>query len=176
MQWLSFKDADEIADGFDPIDDIVPDFNAEPIFDHDHQFEAVEPVGPEILAEVCFIGDALGVYAQMLGNEAAGLDGDGSDSGADSRYATHGLVRIAAAQPREPSMQLCPPADRAQKFSECGIGVTSVVHPTQGAELVGGGPSRTRPRHPALGGDAEGRSVTAPHRCSSLPLSQGSAC
>src|SRR5262245_40094220 len=74
MQWLSFKDADEIADGFDPIDDIVPDFNAEPIFDHDHQFEAVEPVGPEILAEVCFIRDALGVYAQMLGNEVADLD------------------------------------------------------------------------------------------------------
>src|SRR5262245_3148908 len=103
MQWLSFKDADEIADGFDPIDDIVPDFNAEPIFDHDHQFEAVEPVGPEILAEVCFIGDALGVYAQMLGNEVADLDGNVFVYGPYFRYATHG---------HPPNR--CPPASTAE--------------------------------------------------------------
>src|SRR5215467_13564028 len=135
MTRLSFKDADEIADGFDPVDD----FNAEPIFDHDHQFEPVEPVGPEILAEVRFIRDAFGVYPQMLGNEVADLDGNVFVHGPYFRYATdtgtHGQLRIAAHQPRQRSMQICPSAGLAQKFSECGIGVTSVVHPTEEAEF-----------------------------------------
>src|SRR5215813_12086524 len=97
MTRLSFKDADEIADGFDPVDDIIADFNAEPIFDHDHQFEPVEPVGPEILAEVRFIRDAFGVYPQMLGNEVADLDGNVFVHGRYFRYATgtgtHGQLR-----------------------------------------------------------------------------------
>jgi len=53
------NEADEIADSFHPISDIVCDFDAELIFNHDHQFEAVEPVGPEISAKVCLIGDEL---------------------------------------------------------------------------------------------------------------------
>src|SRR5262245_1369490 len=138
MKRLSFKDADEIADGFDPVDDIIADLDAEPIFNHDHQFEAVETVGPEIPAGVCPLREAFGVYAQMLGNEVADLDGNVFVYGPYFRYATgtdtHGLLRIAAHQRRQRSMQFCPSADPAQKFSECGIGVTNVVHPTEETE------------------------------------------
>jgi hypothetical protein len=62
--------ADEITDHADLIGFLVRDFHlGELVFDRDHQFEAVEPVGSEIVSEVRFIGDALDIDAEMLGDQ-----------------------------------------------------------------------------------------------------------
>ncbi len=75
MQAMGLYEAHEIADGLDPVDDIVSDFDAKAVFDHDHQFEAVEPVGAQI-PEMGFVRDPVGVDPQMLGNEIAHLRGN----------------------------------------------------------------------------------------------------
>ena len=63
---------DEIADDAHLIGFIIRNFHVfELIFDHDHQFEAIEPVGAEIIGEVRFLRDPLDVDAQMLCNERA---------------------------------------------------------------------------------------------------------
>jgi hypothetical protein len=60
--------ADEITDDFDRRR--VRKFNArEFIFDQYQQFELLEPVNPEIVAEVCFINNLAGVYSKIIGNE-----------------------------------------------------------------------------------------------------------
>src|SRR5262249_60000631 len=71
MMPLSLEEADEIADNFHPIDDIVRDFNPELILDCDHQFESVEPVGPEIGEKVCLVRHKFEVDVEILGNETA---------------------------------------------------------------------------------------------------------
>jgi len=48
MTPLSLDEADKIADNFHPINGIVRDFDPELILNRYHQFEAVEPVGPEV--------------------------------------------------------------------------------------------------------------------------------
>jgi hypothetical protein len=56
--------ADEIADDIDMLDIVVGDFYAsEFILDRDHQFESVEPIGPEIVSEVRFIRDKFEIHA-----------------------------------------------------------------------------------------------------------------
>jgi hypothetical protein len=67
--------ADEIADRTDLIGFIVGDFHAESILDRDHQFEAVEPVGPEIFGEVRVVAHVLDRDPQMLGDESANFPG-----------------------------------------------------------------------------------------------------
>ena len=54
--------ADEIADDIDMF--VVGEFYAsEFILDRDHQFESVEPIGPEIVSEVRFIRDKFEIHA-----------------------------------------------------------------------------------------------------------------
>ena len=55
---------------------VIRDFQAgELIFDHDYQFKTIEPVGPEIIGEMCFIRHPFDFDAQMLGNESANVAG-----------------------------------------------------------------------------------------------------
>jgi hypothetical protein len=75
MARLSLDEPDEVADGFKPVNHAIRDFDAELIFNHYHQFEAVEPVSTKILAEARFIRDTFIVYTQILGNEVADLRG-----------------------------------------------------------------------------------------------------
>ena len=66
--------ADEIGDHVHLIHVIVSNFHAgELVFDRNHQFHAVEPVGPEIVGKMCLVGNAFDLDAQMLGNERADL-------------------------------------------------------------------------------------------------------
>ena len=70
-----FNVADEISDDFDLVGIVIRDLQAaESVFDHDHQFKTIEPVGPEIVYEVRLIGHTFDVYVQMLGNESADLN------------------------------------------------------------------------------------------------------
>jgi hypothetical protein len=71
---LSLNEADKIADSFHPINGIVCDFDPELIFNQHHQFEAVEPVGPEISEKMCLVRDTVEFDAQTLGNEMSDLD------------------------------------------------------------------------------------------------------
>ena len=72
----SFNVAYEVADGVNLIEIVIRDFHAnEPIFDHDHQFQAVEPVGAEVISEVRFLCDTLDVDAELLGNQSADCGG-----------------------------------------------------------------------------------------------------
>ena len=57
MARLSLNEVDKIADSFHAINDIVGNFDAEFIFNRNHQFEAVEPVGAEICEKMCAIGN-----------------------------------------------------------------------------------------------------------------------
>jgi hypothetical protein len=68
--------ADEIADGAYLIGIVIADFHLdEPILDREHQFDPVEPVGSEIVAEVRLVRDAGNVDSELLGNEGADLAG-----------------------------------------------------------------------------------------------------
>ena len=68
--------ADEIADDFDLVDLVIRNFQAgELIFDRDHQFKTIKPVGPEIIEEMRFIRHTFDLDAQMLGNERANVAG-----------------------------------------------------------------------------------------------------
>ena len=61
--------ADEIGDHVHLVDVIVGNFHAgELVFDRNHQFYAIEPVGPEIVGKMCLVGNAFDLDAQMLGN------------------------------------------------------------------------------------------------------------
>ncbi len=65
----SLNIADEIADDFDLVDLVIRNFQAgELIFDRDHQFKTIKPVGPEIIKEMRFIRHTFDLDAQMLGN------------------------------------------------------------------------------------------------------------
>jgi hypothetical protein len=113
MKPMSLNAANEVADGINPVDDVVPDFDAELIFDHHHQFEAIEPVDPKIVEEACFIRDTFGVYAQMLGNESADLRGNVAHGLSWLREAvdTHDSVSNALCGPaREPEHAIGPTA------------------------------------------------------------------
>jgi len=99
---MSFDEADEIADGYDLVDDVVLDLRAgELIFDHYHQFETIKPVGPEIIEEARVIRDALSVYAQLLGNDVAD---PGGHAFVHSRFSLHETTS-AHGGPR--SLQMC---------------------------------------------------------------------
>ena len=66
--------ADEIPDHMDLVHIVVRDLHAgELIFDRDHQFHAIEPIGTEIVGEVCVIRDAFDADAQMLGDDRTEL-------------------------------------------------------------------------------------------------------
>jgi len=70
-----FDEADEIADDLDLVDVGLGDLqSAESVFNHDHQFKTIEPVGPEISNEVRVIGHTFEVHVQMLGDESSDLD------------------------------------------------------------------------------------------------------
>jgi hypothetical protein len=72
----AFDVADQIADDIYPVDIVIRDFHIdELILDHDHQFQTVEPIGPQIISEVCFIRYTFDVDAQMVGNESADIFG-----------------------------------------------------------------------------------------------------
>jgi hypothetical protein len=64
--------ADEIADHFDLIGIVIRNLYAgELIFNQDHQFKAIEPVGAEIIAEVGVIRDIFDIDIQLFGNKSA---------------------------------------------------------------------------------------------------------
>jgi hypothetical protein len=69
-----FDAPDEICHHVHLIHIVVRDFHAhELVFDRDHQFNAIEPVGPEIVGEVRVIRDTFDRHPQMLGNERTDL-------------------------------------------------------------------------------------------------------
>jgi hypothetical protein len=45
------------------------------IFDQDHQFKIIKPVGPKIVGEARFIGHALDMDAKMIRDEGADIAG-----------------------------------------------------------------------------------------------------
>jgi hypothetical protein len=62
--------ADEIADNPDVIGIVIRNLNVGKfILDQDHQFETIEPIEAEIIAEVRFISDSFGINTQILGDE-----------------------------------------------------------------------------------------------------------
>ena len=66
--------ADEIGDHVDLVHVVVGNFHArELVFDRNHQFYAVEPIGPEVVGKMCLIRNALDFDAQMLGDKRADL-------------------------------------------------------------------------------------------------------
>ena len=70
----AFDVADQVADDIYLVDIAIGDFHVgELVLDHDHQFQPVEPVGPQIISEVRFIRDTLDVDAQMVGNDSADI-------------------------------------------------------------------------------------------------------
>src|SRR6266516_5008262 len=71
-----FDVAYEIAHDLDVIDIVLRDLQtAESVFDHDHQFKMIEPIGPEVTNEVRVVGHPFDVHAQMLGDEGPDLFG-----------------------------------------------------------------------------------------------------
>ena len=66
----AFDVADEISDRTDLIGFIVGDFHAKSILDSDHQFETVEPGGPEIFGEVRVVDHVLDRDPQVLGDKS----------------------------------------------------------------------------------------------------------
>jgi hypothetical protein len=73
----AFNEADKVADSQHLVSDVVRDLDAgELIFDRYHQFETIEPVGPEIIGEVCFIRNTVSGYPQTIGNQVADLGGN----------------------------------------------------------------------------------------------------
>jgi hypothetical protein len=115
--------ADEIADDIDMLDIVVGDFYAsEFILDRDHQFESVEPIGPEIVSEVRFIRDKFEIHAKMLGNESADIVG-----GKDFSQSRYWLTRSQATDGHDKAprfVQLFPYPIR-QSAPECGAGLRS---------------------------------------------------
>jgi hypothetical protein len=75
--WLlipRFDVTNEIADDLNLVRIILRDLQPrEMVFDHNHQLKAIKPVSPEIINEVCGIGDTSDVYVQMLGNKSPDL-------------------------------------------------------------------------------------------------------
>jgi hypothetical protein len=60
----AFDMADQVADDIYLVDIAIGDFHVgKLVLDHDHQFQPVEPVGPQIISEVRFIRDTLDVDA-----------------------------------------------------------------------------------------------------------------
>ena len=57
MARLSLNETDEIADSFDPVKDIIRNFDAKLVFNHHYQFQTVEPVGVEVRDKMRLIGD-----------------------------------------------------------------------------------------------------------------------
>jgi hypothetical protein len=73
----AFNETDKVADGQHLVRDVVRDLDAgELIFDRYHQFETIEPVGPEIIGEVCIIRNTVSGYPQTIGNQVADLGGN----------------------------------------------------------------------------------------------------
>jgi hypothetical protein len=69
-----FNAPDEICNHVHLLHVVVRDFYArELVFDRDHQFNPIEPVGPEIVSEVRVIRDPFDLDPQMLGDERADL-------------------------------------------------------------------------------------------------------
>jgi len=75
MRPLSLDEADKIADSLHPINGIVRDFDPELIFNRHHQFEAIEPIGPEISEKMRLVRHTFEVDVQTLGDEIADLGG-----------------------------------------------------------------------------------------------------
>jgi hypothetical protein len=67
-----FNVSNEIANGFNLIGVPIREFDIDKfIFDQDQQFQTIKPVGPQIVTEVRFIGDALDIDVEMFGNKHA---------------------------------------------------------------------------------------------------------
>jgi hypothetical protein len=116
----TFNEMDEIADRLDPINDVVANFDPEPVFDQHHQFESIKPVSPKVF-EVCFIRDSFGMYAQVLDNEIADLAGNVCVYGlCFERQATdtHGDSPNRATQLAEHNTQIGPSAWLSRKILE----------------------------------------------------------
>ncbi len=72
LRRAAFNVANEIAHDFDLIGIVVCKLDADEfIFDQYHQFKAIEPIEPEIVIEVCFIGNTSHINAEILGNKCA---------------------------------------------------------------------------------------------------------
>ena len=66
--------ADEIADHLDLVGIVLRELQTgESVFDHDHQFKMIQPVGSEIINEVRVVRNTFDVRVQMLGNKGPDL-------------------------------------------------------------------------------------------------------
>jgi hypothetical protein len=82
------------------------------IFDCDHQFQVVEPVGTEIIGEMGFIRDPRDVDTQMLGNESA----DSAD-GEASLHRDRPLARSRAMDAHDEAPRFVPSRYSTKKFA-----------------------------------------------------------
>jgi hypothetical protein len=98
---VSSNVVDQIADDLDLVDLIVGDFHAREFLDQDHQFKTVEPVSPEIVAEMSVICDTFDMDIQMFGDERAQF------------------VDVKALMPSRCSLNCPQAADRHGKASDC---------------------------------------------------------
>jgi hypothetical protein len=72
----AFNNAHEITDGIDMLDYDVSNLDAGYlIFNRNHEFEAIEPIGSEVVAEARFISQTICIDSEMTGNDIANLAG-----------------------------------------------------------------------------------------------------
>ncbi len=82
-----------IADGGDLLSRIVGDFDTEFLFERHHQFDDVEAVGTEIVDEAGFLGDLVGLDAEVLDDREARPELVGSVSRPPGRRESPGRLR-----------------------------------------------------------------------------------
>jgi len=71
----AFDNAHEITNSVDVVDHDLIDLDADDlIFNRNHQFETIEPVGPKVIAEARFVCQTIGINSKMSGNDLAYLD------------------------------------------------------------------------------------------------------
>jgi hypothetical protein len=71
----ALDDPHEITDSIDVISHDIRQFEARNlILNRDYQFEAIEPVSPEVIAKARFVCDALRFDAEMAGYNFANLE------------------------------------------------------------------------------------------------------
>jgi hypothetical protein len=72
-----FDSAHEITDGLDLVRDHIRDLEARnPIFYRDHYFEAIKPIGAEIITKARVIRQTIRIDPKMPGYDFANLDGE----------------------------------------------------------------------------------------------------
>jgi hypothetical protein len=68
--------AHEVADGIDLVDYHISKPKADDlVFDHNYQFEPIEPIRPQVVVQTRFICQSVNIDSEMPGDDPANLDG-----------------------------------------------------------------------------------------------------